>query len=289
MKVYASSFYSNKFQYRFAAQRLKRQLNNSNEFQHLYFYNESKLFKILARDYPKLLKNFMNERESKGFCYWAWKPIIILDTLRNLPENTILLYLDIGCNAVISKSNFDISKIKVSNLGIMTTKSVGIGIKTYGDKELVWTKHEVIDQLQLDSLGQNSPQIQATWIMILNNDKNRKLMNEWINLCTQNNFFLSNNKFDIKKQHKEFIGHRNDQSIFSCLLKKFLIKPEIATLAEMNMIRADRNLSLFFINRRNVINLAILKIEKLLVYLLNFMLNFKNKFFQVPIFKNSKI
>jgi hypothetical protein len=47
---------------------------------------------ILIRHEDKLILG------SRGFGYWIWKPHIILKTLQEIPEDSILLYVDVGCH-----------------------------------------------------------------------------------------------------------------------------------------------------------------------------------------------
>ena len=97
-QIYICSFYSDKFQYKFAAQRLRKQINEIGIIQKSYIYNEKKFFKLIADKYSHILKLFISEKANPGFAWFAWKPIIILETLKLIPENSILLYLDIGCD-----------------------------------------------------------------------------------------------------------------------------------------------------------------------------------------------
>ena len=72
--IYLCSFYSNKYQYRFAARRLNRQVNKLNLFEDTFVYNENTFFDLLESKYSDLLEIFQEEKVSPGFAYWAWKP-----------------------------------------------------------------------------------------------------------------------------------------------------------------------------------------------------------------------
>lgn len=77
-------------------------------------------------------------------------------------------------------------------------------------------KHKKININNVD--GHN--QVQATFFLIKNIKKNRKLISEWYDISYEKNYHFLNDAPSIKKNHKDFIEHRYDQSILSCLVFK---------------------------------------------------------------------
>jgi len=239
------AFYSNKFQYRAASYRLQKEIKQISFINNVYFYNEKKLFNILEKSYSDIANEIYLEKTSKGFSFWVWKPIIILETLKLVPENSILLYLDIGCN--LKKSDYLWGEIeaKVKKHKIISAYSYGHGFRQHGEMELKWAKSEIFHQLKISYADQITPQYQATWIMFINNATNREFVRKWKEYCTKNNLQLVRPANKELLQENLLIENKHDQAIFSCLLKKERIKPLVASKAEMEIIQAARNLSLF--------------------------------------------
>jgi hypothetical protein len=264
------SFYSPALQYKLAAKRFKLQLKQIPTCSNNYIYNEKTLFHILDEHYPNLINIFEKEKRSRGYIFWAWKPIIIFDALLKISMNETLLYADIGCNLVYQDQELvwkDLLKISKS-VDFVTSHSRGHGYKMYGDCEYTWTKPEIFYDLRLNRTDQVSPQFQATWIMMNKSQNTLNFISEWIFRCTKNNLELVRPYIEIKKRGK-LIESKNDQAVFSCLIKKYKKNAYVAQLDHMNAISAARNLS-FFINRNNnKIIYFIIILEKVLVRLTN--------------------
>jgi hypothetical protein len=267
--IYLCSFYSNKYQYRFAARRLIRQINKLNLFEDIYVYNENIFFDLLESKYKDLLEIFQEEKTSPGFAYWAWKPLIINETLKLIPEQSILLYVDIGCDLI--QNNFSWNKIKEKTIKnkIITAHSIGYGAKKYGEMEYNWTKPKIFKELKISDADQNSYQYQATWIMLVNNIKNQEFIQEWQYYCTINKLDLVRPEDSKKLLHSKLIENKNDQAVFSCLIKKNHMNPAVATTEDMDIVKASRNLSIFLFSKINLINKAIKYFERKIIKILN--------------------
>jgi hypothetical protein len=265
-QIYICSFYSDKFQYKFAAQRLRKQIDKISIIQKSYIYSEKKFFKLIADKYRNMLELFISEKTSYGFAWFAWKPIIILETLKLIPENSILLYLDIGCDLKNNDEYWNDIQTRIKSSKLITSYARGAGFNRYGEKELTWTKSEVLKVLKINESDKNSPQYHATWIMMINNKNNRDLIHEWFHYCTLNNFSL------VRPSDEFRSGKRNtyDQSVFSCLLKMNSIKPLIANKNDMSIISASRNLSIFPFFESNFVFRAIKYIERSIIKIMNF-------------------
>ena len=153
--IYLCSFYSGKYQYRFAARRIKKQLNKLEIFESTFIYSEKEFFKLLDTRYRHLLKTFEKEKESPGFAYWAWKPVIITETLGLIPEQSILLYVDIGCNLIQNDFYWNEIRKKVLENQIITAYSSGHGFNKYGEQEYNWSKPEIFKELRISVKDQN--------------------------------------------------------------------------------------------------------------------------------------
>ena len=270
--IYLCSFYSKKYQYRFASQRLRIQKNRIKLIKDSYFFNENHLFELLETKYSGLKRNFQAEKNSPGFAYWGWKPIIILETLNSIPEGSILLYVDVGCDLTQNPKNWSAILDKIEKDNIISAYSYGPGFRKFGELEYVWTKQQVFDELGISKEQQNTAQYQATWIMLINNEKNRNLITEWFYYCVFDNFALIRPDGINELKNAGFVKHKNDQSIFSCLIKRNNIEIEVAGVNDMSIIQASRNLSLFSFLKVNSITNFIKFAERRLIQILNLLL-----------------
>jgi hypothetical protein len=267
--IYLCSFYSNKYQYRFAARRLNRQVNKLNLFEDTFVYNENTLFDLLESKYSDLFEIFQEEKVSPGFAYWAWKPLIINETLKLIPDQSILLYVDIGCDLIQNDFFWNKIKEKIIKNKIITAYSFGYSAKKYGEMEYNWSKIKIFKELKISTTDQNSSQYQATWIMLVNNIKNRELIQEWQHYCTANNLDLVKPEIGKNLLNSKLVESKNDQAVFSCLLKKNHLNPTVATTEDMSIIRASRNLSVFSFSKISLINKTIKYFERRMIKILN--------------------
>ena len=267
--IYLCSFYSDKYQYRFAARRIRKQLNKLGMFKSTFIYSEKDFFELLDTNYNNLLETFKQEKVNLGFAYWAWKPLIIKETLKLIPEQSILLYVDIGCNLIQNDFYWNEIRKKVLRNQMITAYSSGHGFNKYGEQEYNWSKPEIFKELKTSVKDQNSPQYQATWIMLVNNSRNREFIQEWQHYCTFNELFLV--KPEIKKNilKSKLKENKNDQAIFSCLIKKNSLTPAIANFEDMTIIEASRNMSIFSFSESTLVKRVIKFSERRIIKILN--------------------
>jgi hypothetical protein len=261
------TFYSNKLEYRLASIRLFRQATQNNLFTNKFFYNEKKIFEVISKKYKKDLGNFTAAKKTQGFIYYAWKPIVILECLEKMQENEILLYCDIGCNILYDDYAWKKLLDKVKKHKIVLSYSKGYHQRKFGSEEFKWTQPEVFKALRVKTPDRNSSQYQATWILIVNNPKNRTLIKTWEQRCTDNNFFLLKPNKANSSSRSSLIYHAYDQAILSCLLKSKSYKPAIANSSDMHVIQAARNRSLFSFYGENIsiFQKVIKKIERVII------------------------
>lgn len=88
--------------------------------------------------------------------------------------------------------------------------------------EYMFTKEEVIRKLVKSSADLNTPQIMATFFVVAATTKVGELnsiADEWFKFSTLEDGRFIQDDFNNKFQHANFVAHRNDQSIFSIILK----------------------------------------------------------------------
>lgn len=214
-------------------------------------------------------------KKTQGFIYYAWKPIVILECLEKMQDNEVLLYCDVGCN--ILNDGYAWKKLldKVKKHKIVLSYSQGYQHRNFGSEEYKWTQPEVFKALRVKTPDRKSAQYQATWILIVNNPKNRKLIKTWEKRCTDNNFFLLKPNKSNLLDRSFLIYHAYDQAILSCLLKSKSYKPAIANSSDMQVIQAARNRSLFgfFGGNISIFQKAIKKIERIIILVSRIFIN----------------
>lgn len=179
-------------------------------------YGINSFFSFKKRD---LLKTSFYERniqffnQERGFGFWLWKPYFILEALNKINYGDILFYLDSGCLFINGPEPL-----------ITIAKENEHGIIAFDAKPLTnaqFTKRDTFINLNCDAEDfWEAYHAIATVIVFKKTDFAVSFVKEWLRCC-ENIDSLSNypNK-NQKSNLSSFIEHREDQSIFSILLKK---------------------------------------------------------------------
>lgn len=112
-------------------------------------------------------------------------------------------------------------------------KKVDWIIKSLNSRESIWvsdipllencfTKKECFIKMQCDSDEiRYSNQIQGTFFMAINNENSREFVSEWLKWCEDIELLSPKGNLNTNADiGKEFLVHREDQSILSLLCKK---------------------------------------------------------------------
>lgn len=205
-------------------QSKKRFLAQSSEMK---FYKDTRVFNWddLSINRKRQIKLFL-KKDKRLFGYACWKPEIILNFLKVLPDNSILQYSDIGCHfnkkgtnrlteyLNIIKNN-NILAFKYSKPNFVTDKKLKYQI--YYEHE--YTKNDLFEYLNIadNSNIRNSEQIWSGSIFFKKNVETINFVKKWLEIC--NNSSLIDNTLSKSKNSEEFVEHRHDQSVFSLLCK----------------------------------------------------------------------
>lgn len=206
----------------------------------LYFQAKESMYyddiKILGpRDFDNKLTEeinfFLKQNKKRGYAYWYWKPNLIKNIMKNLEDNEIVQYIDLGCHIIKNKN-----KRFHEYLDILIKKENWILPFQYHDhldkifdnlifpnrEEFKFTKADLFDHFNFldNKIITNSPQFWAGNILFKKNNKSESFLQEWIEVM-KNNFHLIDDSPSIIKDHDEFIENRHDQSVYSLLCKKY--------------------------------------------------------------------
>lgn len=195
-----------------AGNRLLKQANNTGLFDNISMYTQEYL--ALQPDFHNRHSEFIKQN-SRGFGYWLWKPYIIRQTMSEMNDGDVLLYLDCGCE-------IDVRKVDVIRQYIHYLKTEPADIMgSFALKESDWTKADLVNLIGATPEHMESKQYQAGALLLLVCPKTRNLVEEWYTLsCDYQNIDDSPSQLPNDSGFRE---HRHDQSIFSLLAKKYNI------------------------------------------------------------------
>jgi hypothetical protein len=150
----------------------------------------------------------------RGFGFWCWKPFVILNELRKLKENDILVYADAGCT--IQGGAKDRFKELVDVLDWSEYGLISFKIKQPYCTEKAYNKMDVLiamDGLKYKDMIQYVGGIQY----IRKCAHSIRVIEEWYKrVC---NHHLIDDTPSVAPNDSTFREHRHDQSIYSLLVK----------------------------------------------------------------------
>ena len=214
----------------FASEDLKRSkfrfLEQSKE---MNIYENIRVFEFedLNEDRKKQIESFFKINQKRLFGYACWKADIISYFMKQIPENSILQYSDIGCHfnkdglnrlkeyiTLCEKNNFLTFQYKIPDFDNINN----FKFQTY--REYQYTKNDLFKYFDINDNSEifNSEQIWSGTIFFKKNNFSKDIINEWSKISFENN--LIDDSESKSKNNKNFIEHRHDQSIFSIICKK---------------------------------------------------------------------
>lgn len=149
---------------------------------------------------------------TKGGGYWLWKPFILARSLESLKNNQCILYCDSGScidDAEILKENID-HFIKSDE------EIYAFQMSCEDRNELQWTSRKVLDMFKLSESDLNDGQIHATTFLVKNTPLVKSIIQKWFDLASTKPELFT----DEYNSQGEYGKHRNDQSVWSCILKQ---------------------------------------------------------------------
>ncbi len=221
-KVYLCSFATDDLN--LSVERFLFQAKNMN------FYNDIKVFR------PKDLSTKLNERIKKSFKiggknryfgFDIWRPEIITNFLKGIPEGSVLHYSDIGNH--LNKSglwrlNEYIKKTIEYNMVVFDYSEPPLNLIKDNYKyqkyyEYEYTKGDVFEYFNLTSNSKiyNSHQVWGGTFFLKKGSFSNNFLSQW---HEANKFsYLFDDTVSSQNNHKEFKGMRGCQSVFSILSK----------------------------------------------------------------------
>jgi hypothetical protein len=215
MTWYFITFGGGAFRYRFMAKRLATQARRVSGVTPIAVTDHT-LAKYIGSEAAHEVANFAR-RESQGYGLWLWKPLIT-QAILNRNDADGVIYADAGCEL-----NVTTKSIERLHAWLGSTSIDGYRIwQVEGPwSDRMYSRRAVSDRLDLDSAALNSRQIQATaWILAKTPDTLR-FVDDWVRLAIDDEHSLLVDRSTPNDEDVEFVAHRHDQSIFSCLSKAY--------------------------------------------------------------------
>ena len=169
----------------------------------------------LPADFRQQHGDFMLSNR-RGFGYWIWKPVVILEALDRAESEDIVVYLDAGFTLnPAGRRRFDeyLEITRDSAFGMLSFQNVFA--------EAHWTKADLAQRLGLGTghLHMKTSQLGSGFVMLRPTPENRELVRAWKEIAVEDGYRHSDDTPSVAPNHPEFREHRHDQSISSLLRK----------------------------------------------------------------------
>ena len=231
-KVYLCSFASRDLN--LSVNRFISQARNMRIYENIKVFRPSDFSEELKARIKKLFKQ---GGKNRYYGFDSWRPEIIKKYLKDLPEGSIVHYSDIGNhlnhNGVQRLNNY-ISMTEEYNMTVFEYGDPSSQFKDYNYKfqkymEYQFTKGDVLKYFDLTSDTEifNSPQIWGGTFFLKKSNFSSSFLNQWE--MANKNIQLLDDSPSVSKNHKEFLGMRGCQSIFSIICKLNNVKKLSAT------------------------------------------------------------
>lgn len=195
----------------------------------------SKVVVLNAKNLSESKRGHLYHAGARGYGFWRWKPEIIWEQLKSLPQDCPgLWYVDAGCTIFDN----EIARARLDEYA-QIAREFGWGLAFHLDSrfsDAKYTKELVAQTFGLTEEMLKSGQVQATAIFFANNTEGRALSQAWFEASNRGELF---DDTDVRPSavcaDNDFVEHRHDQSVLSALIKS----RALSTLPdELNVERA---------------------------------------------------
>jgi hypothetical protein len=191
--------------------RIVGQAKDFNFFDEIKSKNEDDIPKFIKKH-----KKFINNNK-QGYGFWIWKPKIILDELKKINENDILIYCDAGMYL-----NINGKKRLLEYLNILKNKNVDILTFSTNDayKAQYYVKNDAIMNYYPQFNDELNCYCYAGLQIIKKTNKSINLINDWLILC-ENYHFIDRSPSSQFTDLPHYTGNDCDNGLFNLCLAKY--------------------------------------------------------------------
>jgi hypothetical protein len=199
--------------YRRAMRRLGREAAVSGAFSRVSGFTDRDLFRrfpAFCRTHSDILR--WNVR---GFGYWIWKPFLIRQVMNDSSAD-VVAYIDSGCTLNLptptQRSRLDDYAAIAASTGLLAFQLSCL--------ERVYCKSDTANRIGLTEAQLATGQYMATAMMFRRSRAMAEFVEEWCAIMAEESHRFCNDAPSASPEHPDFVEHRHDQSVFSCLAKR---------------------------------------------------------------------
>lgn len=179
--------------------------------------------------------------QGRGAGYWLWKPYIILEKLRQVGPNDIVIYNDAGRYSPRSFEPFPAFPHEAAELTAMTPKRFILGTRIEWLVQGQYTKRDCMILAGGDTDEMRyAPQINACPALFMPSEESFAFLEHWLEIARDPRA-LTDIPDELGTPHPEFEDHRHDMAIASILLHQrkghYFDLSDAGCLAEADLLR----------------------------------------------------
>lgn len=165
---------------------------------------------LKSTNFYKENENILKEKRGAGF--WLWKPFLIKTALMQIPENSILVYLDSGDTI----DNGFLEHL----IPIMQKEDMLLLGGAYKNSD--WTKRDCFYYMNCDTPEfHNATQLEAGVQIWKHTQKSLEILSEQLEYCTDRRILTDDANVCGLENIIGFQDHRHDQSVLTNLFLKY--------------------------------------------------------------------
>ena len=178
------------------------------------FFGDARVF--TPKDLPYDLRTFCeNNRQDFGYGFYLWKPHFVNYIASNPEfEGRIVFWVDSGCWI----NRFGMSHY-LKYLESLSDAKPFVVFERVGSAERMSVKRDVFHHLQAEQFI-DTPPLMAGVFGFRVNSLSREVVSRWYQECAQNTNLIDPTPSATGEEYPDFQKNRNDQGVFSLLLKK---------------------------------------------------------------------
>jgi hypothetical protein len=163
---------------------------------------------LLDKSFVKENQDILNIKTGAGL--WLWKPQIILQTMKIAPENSIILYIDVGF--IVVRDFLEIEQ-KMTDCDVLL---MHIDDYVNNEKLINWLPKKIAKEFGIDTTKQPKF-IESGIIVVKNTSTARSFIKKWLEICQRRDYaFLKYNK-----EEDGIKGFTYDQSLLSIIADRY--------------------------------------------------------------------
>lgn len=145
--------------------------------------------------------------KKRGNGYYLWKPYVVLDALKMMPENDVLLFVD--CTTIFEDEIYE-------TLELVKQHDITLFPNFHTNRQ--YMKKIMIDKmLNGDESFRDKIQLESGFLLLRNNAKTRKFIEDWLYYCEDPDLLTDSKMPD---EYSDFLDNRHDQSVLTALYYK---------------------------------------------------------------------